>query len=297
MQNKKVSVIIPSYNHANYVTQAVESVLNQSYSNFELIVLDDGSKDRSKDVLMSLTQKNQFKLILKENEGLCATLNMGLDIATGDYIVLLASDDTMPVDRLKEQVVFLEKNPSVDVVAGGMDLMDEKSLILESKKPSVQGPLDFNMMLRRNHVLAPTAMIRKSVYDRLGKYRPDFAFEDYYLWLKILKNGGSIVNTDAIWASYRLDASSFEKKFLWYFKGYAQILSEYLPDQRVSWLIQRSRMIFGLKMSLLIGRDIFTKYQNELKGLPFMIRATLQIITVFPQHFRQVFLNALLRRY
>lgn len=297
MENKKVSVIIPSYNHQSFVQDAISSVLNQSYRNFELIVLDDGSKDNSKMILEELAAKFHFKLVLKENEGLCATLNQGLDLSSGEYIVLLASDDTMTPDRIREQVDFMESNPEVDVVAGGMNLMDSKGRIIETKTPKVVGNLNFEGMLRRNLVLAPTAMIRRSVYNNIGKYRADYAFEDYYLWLRLLERKGVIYNTNNIWASYRLDSSSFEKKFVWYFKGYVQVLSDYLPNPTVTWLVNRAQAIFAIKMSLFLGLKAFSKYPSELEGLPCSKMLIVKCLSVTPSKIRKVLLNILLRKF
>lgn len=297
MENKKVSVIIPSYNHQSFVQDAISSVLNQSYRNFELIVLDDGSKDNSKMILEELAAKFHFKLVLKENEGLCATLNQGLDLSSGEYIVLLASDDTMTPDRIREQVDFMESNPEVDVVAGGMNLMDSKGRIIETKTPKVVGNLNFEGMLRRNLVLAPTAMIRRSVYNNIGKYRADYAFEDYYLWLRLLERKGVIYNTNNIWASYRLDSSSFEKKFVWYFKGYVQILSDYLPNPKVSWLLNRSQMIFSIKMALFLGGKVFLQYPAELKAISRIMWPLIKFLSLLPKKMREVFLDILLRKF
>lgn len=296
MKNKLVSVIIPSYNHESYIQDSLNSVFCQTYENLEIIVLDDGSKDSSREILKSLTRNNRFELILKENEGLCATLNRGLSLANGEYIVLLASDDLMPINRIKEQVEFLENNHAVDVVAGAINLINENGASLGSKKPKFIGKISFEDMLRRNAVFAPTAMIRKSVYDRVGTYREDYAFEDYYLWLRLLKNNGVIVNTNNIWASYRMDVASFEKKFLWYLKGYKQILSDYSGIRKVKWLIFRAQLNFAIKMALLLGSNIFKKYSNELSPLPWFMKPLIWTLSSVPNVVRQKLLNLILQK-
>ena len=293
MKNKLVSVIIPSYNHEAYIQDSLNSVLSQTYKDVEIIVLDDGSKDSSPEILKNLANSNNFKLILKKNEGLCATLNRALALAKGEYIVLLASDDLMPINRIKEQVEFLIENPDVDVVAGAINLIDEKGVSKGIKEPSALGKISFERVLRRNVVFAPTAMIRKEVYERIGTYREDYAFEDYYLWLKLLKNNGVIFNTDKIWASYRMDAANFEKKFVWYLKGYKQILSGYSELRIVKWLLFRAHIIFAIKMSLLMGTQIFKKYSTELKLLPPIVKPLIFCLSLIPAVVRQKILHLL----
>lgn len=293
----KVSVIVPSYNHRAYVEQTIHSVLSQSYKNLELIVVDDGSKDGSPEFLKKLSDEKKFHLILKENQGVCATLNRGISAATGDYITFIASDDLMTSQRIEEQVAFLEQHPQIDVVAGGVQLIDEQSQYLSLKKPKIQGLLSFDMIIRKNAVAAPTAMFRSQVFKKFGLYKENYLFEDYYMWLNILKNGGQIFNTDNIWAAYRLNETNFEKRFVWYYKGYLQILGDYLPDPRAVKMLEKYQLIFCAKMGLLLGSELFSKYKTESSSLGIHYQIILRLVGLCPKFLRMKILHFLLRFY
>ena len=106
-----VSIIVPSYNHARYVTQCIDSIMQQTYKNFELIVIDDGSKDNSKEVLTTLQAKYKFTLVFQDNHGVAYTLNRGIkEFAKGKYLTFCASDDYWTLDKLQKQVQFMENN-------------------------------------------------------------------------------------------------------------------------------------------------------------------------------------------
>src|SRR4029079_11044134 len=105
-----VSIIMASYNHEKFIGEAIQSVLDQSYDDFELIIIDDGSTDNSVDKIKQFTDK-RIKLILSSsNQGQFVSTNIGLDQASGKYIGILNSDDMFHVDKLKKQVHFLESN-------------------------------------------------------------------------------------------------------------------------------------------------------------------------------------------
>lgn len=114
-----VSVVIPSYNHKSYVLQAIESVLNQSWPHVDLIVIDDGSKDGSPEIIQRLLdQRGGFRFVARENRGLLKTLNEGLRLARGEFFCELASDDYFPPDSIEKRVRFLLEHPECVAVFG-----------------------------------------------------------------------------------------------------------------------------------------------------------------------------------
>ena len=104
-----VSVIVPCYNHEKYVEETIESIVNQTYENIELIVIDDGSKDASPQIIEELSKKYNFKFIHRSNKGLSATLNEGIRLSQGKYISVCASDDKLKLDKIEKQVKFMEE--------------------------------------------------------------------------------------------------------------------------------------------------------------------------------------------
>jgi alpha-1,3-rhamnosyltransferase len=292
---KKVSVIIPCYNHDLFIEECILSVLAQDYSDVELIVVDDGSKDSSPDLLKKLSEQHGFKLVLKENQGVCATLNKGLSLASGDFITFLASDDYMPSTRISEQVAAIESMPEVDVVAAGVKIVDEESRIIGEKSPRGIGLVTFDQLIRRNMVFAPTAIFRKEVFLTYGLYPENYLFEDYYMWLRIVKAGGKIFNTDKNWAFYRINRSNLEKRFNWYYKGYIQTLNDYLPDIRVTNALDHYRLIFCTKMTFLNGWNFINRDVESFHLLGLHYKITLKIIASLPELIRRKILMFLLK--
>jgi len=131
MTEKLISVVIPSYNHEQYIKQAVESVLCQSYQRLELIVVDDGSTDASIDYLRSINDP-RFKLLEQDNSGAHNAINRGLSIAQGEVLSILNSDDVFHTDRLKECIANL--NDDIDLVASWITLIDKKGKVLGVKR-------------------------------------------------------------------------------------------------------------------------------------------------------------------
>lgn len=131
MTDKLISVVIPSYNHEQYIKQAVDSVLYQSYKNLELIVIDDGSTDSSIGYLRTVTDP-RFRLFEQDNSGAHNAINRGLSLARGEILTILNSDDEYHVDRLKECAADL--NDGVNLVTSWITLIDKKGKVLGVKK-------------------------------------------------------------------------------------------------------------------------------------------------------------------
>jgi alpha-1,3-rhamnosyltransferase len=291
----KVSVIIPSFNHKSFVIESINSVLAQTYKDIELIVIDDGSTDGSVELLKDLASRNNFKLILKENEGVCATLNRGLVLSSGSYITFIASDDYMPPNRIIEQLQVFELHPDADVVAGRIHVVDERSHVISTKNVRGLGFISLDQMFKKNMIFAPTAMLKKTVFEKYGFYREDYLFEDYYMWLKILSSGGKIFNSDKVWAYYRINSGNLEKRFNWYYKGYIQTLSDYLPEARAQKAIKHYRLIYCAKMTFLQGLTFFRVNYSEIAKLKFPFRVVLLFVAFLPNKMRQELLMFLLK--
>lgn len=203
----KVSVILPSYNHEPYVESAVRSVMEQTGVDFELIVIDDGSKDRSPEILKRLSEELGFMFIHRPNKGVVATLNEALSLARGLYVCSFSSDDIMPPDRLKNQSDFLDAHPEAvacfgqvmplfdDGKLGEMDVRYLRSVPQVTFKESFLGQKALHgcaEMFVREKILA------------IGGYDNRYYFEDYPLYLKILDHyGPQPVSKDFVCCYYR----------------------------------------------------------------------------------------------
>lgn len=196
-----VSVVIPMYNREKYVVEAIDSVLNQTFQDFEIIVLDDFSSDASCSVVQAIGDPRITLFRAKEKSGISRLRNIGNDMAEGKYISVFDSDDIMPPYRLKEQYEYMQANPDVGVVGGWCELFGDFEGFMK-------GPLDSDTIncghLYRTLLFHGTAMIRKSVLTQHGiQYNEDhFVGEDWALWVDMI-NKVKMVNLDRVFLRYR----------------------------------------------------------------------------------------------
>jgi glycosyltransferase involved in cell wall biosynthesis len=133
MNRPLVTVAIPSYNHAKYISQTIQSILDQTFQDFEILIIDDVSTDNSIEIIKSFNDPRIRIISLAENQGVCAVSNICIQNANSKYIALIASDDIMEKTKLEKQVRFLEENPNFGAVFSGMTIIDENGKINEKK--------------------------------------------------------------------------------------------------------------------------------------------------------------------
>jgi glycosyltransferase involved in cell wall biosynthesis len=181
----KVSICIPNYNYGVYIGDTIQSILNQTYTDFELIVVDDASTDNSMDVITSFHDK-RLKVHRNEfNLGITANWNKCLEYATGDYIAIFHSDDVYHREIIGHDVHILSKEEEVHIV-GTRAVTGIKNLPTKIKlKYSVYEPLEFmKFLFGANTLVCPSVMMKKEVYDDVGVYRDDLSFcedQEFYL--------------------------------------------------------------------------------------------------------------------
>lgn len=201
-----VTLRISAYNHEQYIEQAVMSLVNQTYKNTEIIVIDDGSKDRTPEILNKLASKYDFTFIQRDNKGLTNTLNQIIGMAKGKYIAGCASDDFLPLDKIENQVSFLECNNEF-AVCGGESLIVNSNDSIEKKTITADNTfkiIEFaDVFLHDKSIPAGTAMIRRDVLIEVGGYSSEYPIEDLYLWLKLTYNGYKIARLNRVLHYYR----------------------------------------------------------------------------------------------
>lgn len=184
-----VSVIIPAYNRAKYIQQAVDSVLGQTYRNLELIVVDDGSTDRTYELLQAYGDRIQLVHHQDRiNRGQSAAINLGLTRANGKYIAILDSDDYWELNKLEVQVAFLEANPDVGLVyTNGYCVNAEGDRLYAYHSSNHVEPNDPNRVLLDCYMALPVnSLVRKAVYDQVGYFEESFrAAQDHDMLLRI----------------------------------------------------------------------------------------------------------------
>ena len=197
MQNKLVSVIIPVYNVEKYVEEAIQSILNQTYKNLEIIVIDDGSKDSTYQLVKKLQKKdNRIKLYKNEkNFKIVKTLNLALSLANGEYIARMDGDDISAPDRIEQKVQFLEDNNEYDLVGCSMKAIDTQG-------NNIGQTIHFqneNLLLKTLKYVTPVSHIwvaKKSIYDKLNGYREISGVEDYDFLLRMTSKGFRYTNLE-----------------------------------------------------------------------------------------------------
>ena len=210
MNDKLVSVIIPVYNVEKFVEQAIVSIIDQTYKNLEIIVIDDGSSDITYQIVADLaSQDPRIRLYKNErNLKIVKTLNRALSLAQGEYIARMDGDDISALDRIEKQVAFLESNPDYDLVGCSVIYIDENGMeIGRSVRVSDQKLL---MKLTKYGALVhhPTWVARKSVYTKLDGYRELSGAEDYDFLLRMISAKLKYTNLGAYFGCFfRLDRS------------------------------------------------------------------------------------------
>ena len=180
--NPLVSVITPAYNRANYLVETMESVLSQDYSNLEYIVLDDGSKDNTKEILDNYSGRIIWSS--HSNIGETRTVNKGFELAKGEIVVVVNSDDPLLPGAIGTAVAYMQANPEILVAYPDWVKIGPNYEIIEQ----VEVPeYDYNYMLRRHHcIVGPGAFIRRKAFKLIGLRDPKFKYvADFDFWLRL----------------------------------------------------------------------------------------------------------------
>lgn len=209
-----ISVLMPVYNSEKYLAEAIESVLNQSYTNFEFLIFDDGSTDSSKDIIKEYSKKDSRikSFFFKENQGYVIHLNQGLEIANGKYIARMDSDDICLPNRFKIQIEYLESHPEIWVLGSSSIIINDQGEEMgKSKRFNNPDELYF-MSFFINPLSHPTVFFRKKEIKSIGGYNEKKQpSEDFDLWTRVL-NKGKIANIEQPLLKYREHDSSISVK-------------------------------------------------------------------------------------
>lgn len=201
----KVSIILPTYNHAYFLPQAVQSVLKQTLQDFEIIVVDDGSTDNTREVIEEYAD-GRLKYVYQENQGLAASRNAGLRIAQGECVAFLDADDIFLPPKLEVQMDWLEAHPTYGMVLSGYNIIDEQGKPIRTIAPWTSVPtLELKDWLLTNPVPPVAVLVKKRWIDQVGGFDDRFRrVEDWDLWLRLAYAGCKAGWIQEILSSYRL---------------------------------------------------------------------------------------------
>lgn len=178
----KVSVIMPVYNSEKYLAEAIESILSQTFSDFEFIIIDDCSTDSSYQIADSFRDSRIRLFRNSENSGVAYSLNRGIELSEGYYIARMDADDISLLQRLERQISYLETHPSVGVLGTAISFCGAKQGIFQNTDSPQQAKID---LLFNSCICHPTAIIRRSSLDKFRYDRNFEGCEDYELWWRL----------------------------------------------------------------------------------------------------------------
>ncbi len=181
-----VSIIIPTYNCEKYIEEAVKSCINQTYKNIEILVIDDGSTDNTKEVLKEYIDSNKIKYIYQKNSERSTARNNGLDNAKGEYIQFLDSDDILKVDKIEKSINIFEKDNDIFAVYTGTEYFNDNSNeIIYVLQKKIWRNLERQLLIKGNIFPIQSLLIKKTDVRFDLKLN---IMEDYKFWIEVLKN-------------------------------------------------------------------------------------------------------------
>jgi glycosyltransferase involved in cell wall biosynthesis len=265
-----VSVCIPSYNSAKYLNTSIKSVLAQTYDNFELVIVDNDSKDNTPEIVSSFHDerikyiKNPKTVPMAENWNVC------LRLAKGKYVSILHADDALLPGMLENGVLVMENNDDVGYVYSGVNIINENGDIVSSVLPypdnSIKdGSQQFSSHILGNYFYCPSVLVRKKCYETAGYFDPTIAnAADWDMWLRIELASYRVAYTAKILANYRIHGGSetSTSKFLGSNKEMAEtygIIRKYLTSEELDRVFSKQRARSIKDRALLSYFSLFLK--------------------------------------
>lgn len=272
-QNPMVSIIVPAYNHENYVGECIESIINQTYNNIELIILNDGSKDKTMQAIKKYEEKceerfTNFLVIDKENEGICKTLNRGIKESNGKYVCFLASDDMILSDKIKKQVNYLQINEDIKelICNGYIYYGDNKIKELFYKSIPKWTKLSHKEIFKKSlcgNFFNPFGMYDREVFDKIGLFNESLNFEDWDMHLRIVYNYkiGYLDEPLFLYRRHEKNITNEDIKNVYYmYEGRIQTLDTITNMYNVSFLIKRK--VYSYLYA--VNAEIFKKLDKKM---------------------------------
>lgn len=281
-----VTVVVPCFNHARYVRACIDSILQQTYTPIELIVIDDGSTDGSADILAELATRHGFHFEAQRNQGLARTLNKALELARGKYFCAMGSDDVMLPDKTRLQVEFMEQYPQAAMCCGNALYIDENGDFMRKPTRQLQhGFMNFDEFFgnTRAGVIAPSAMIRTEVLREVGGFDPNIRLEDLAMWLKLTHAGYLLGFIPQEILHYRKHSTNTSKNLRLMYESHMQTYAPYRGHPRYDSIVNRyliSTLVAAAKrgqteLACELACKISPRFYNGkfLRGIGYLLRA------------------------
>lgn len=259
----RVSIVIPTFNCARYIRSAVESVLNQAYRDYEIIVVDDGSTDETADIVARYGDKVRY--FYQANSGVSAARNRALKTATGAFVAYLDADDLWYPQKLARQIQFFDAHADCGLLHSDVSVIDEQDQMIyarfnaQTSRAIPQGCCKHDL-LRRCHIQTPTVMERRECIEKIGGFDERLLVgEDYMHWIMVAWEGWTFGYIDEPLAKYRWRTGSLMSSKRRMLEDHAQMFGTLLPNRYAGH--PRSHE------ARLIIRDRFVSAERELAYL------------------------------
>ncbi len=291
----KVSIIMPAYNVEDYIGASIESVFNQTYNNWELIVVDDGSIDSTSKIVKEWHKKEKrIQYYYQENGKQGKARNLGISISSGVYLAFLDADDIWLPDKLEIQIKELQKN-KVDLVFSDSYVFNNDEILDVSQKMNVHTGVFYDkssleLFLKENRIPILTVVVKKDKVINVGSFSEKLDIqnvEDYHLWLKLLLSNGVFYSSDHILAKYRVhgnSATSNDKVALDKIPTAFYDLLQIYPSYK-----KQIEQELKLKFKSIYKRNLFKKHE-----LAIWIKKNTQYLSKAKMSYLYLFLNFLL---
>jgi len=225
----KVSVIIPTYNREEFILRALNSVLKQTFTDYEIIIIDDGSQDDTKQILSPYTFMGNIKYFYQENSGISSARNRGIKESKGEYIAFLDSDDTWVPEKLALQVALMDQNRNLGLVFCKMNRKDENGRFCGTKPDKFTGTTFKELITNWGDIPTSTVLMRRECIDKVGLFDESLeTMEDFELWLRIAEKYSIDVIGDKNLADYYLHSEQITKNPIQVYEGYIKLQKKLL---------------------------------------------------------------------
>lgn len=310
-KKKLISVIMPVYNGEKYLASAIESILNQTYDYFELIIINDGSTDNSMDIINNYAKMdNRILVVSRKNRGLVYTLNEAIKISTGEYIARMDADDISHTLRFEKQVYLLNDNPNLYLVGTDFELIFEENVSEDLKQEMIKfqefsnKPIPqqrrFDSLLEGYRILHPTWMIRKELFANIGYYK-NYNSEDGEFLFRTTVCGYDMDKVNETLFSYRIHNKSkgaidrrenlYKKDAINYKLDYLEnILDDFNESSYFIWGADVSGSLAYTIISERYGKSKLLSYIDSIKSGDFNGKSIIKPEQIFQYDYDYIFI-------
>lgn len=279
-ENLKVSVVMPTYNHAQYIGIAIQSVLKQTFPDLELIIVDNYSDDGTEDIIRSFNDVRIRYERFRNNGIIGASRNRGMTLARADLIAFLDSDDCWHESKLAATVLVFEHTPEIVALCHAENEVCDNQVVRVLEKKAYVGDLYEKLLFHRNYLSPSATIIRREVGLAIGGFseKPEFVgVEDYDFWIRIAKTGPIALLPDVL-GDFRLHGNNFTANRERLAKRVLVMLNTHYSNIPEALRHAKRREISRRRARVMASCGVRLVQQGKLTGLPWLMRAVGEIL-------------------